>query len=201
MRQKKFWFTMSVILAVLALAIMMPTGAGAASKYKVLYKFCSLRHCADGANPISQLILDEAGNLYGTTSGAPAVAFKLKPNADGRWTESVLYDFGANLPWGGLIFDGSGNLYGTTENGGTRYSGTVFELSPNSGGGWTEQDLYVFGGGNDGGGPLAGLIFDEVGNLYGTTSGGGGSRWGTVFELTPNSGGGWTEHVLYSFSG
>jgi len=107
-----------------------------------------------------------------------------------------------NAPVAGLIFDARGNLYGTTESGGTPNKGNVFQLTPASGGGWTEQVLYGFCSQTnctDGDYPKAGLIFDAAGNLYGTTYGGGAYGFGTVFELTPASGGGWTEQVLYSF--
>ncbi len=119
--------------------------------------------------------------------------------------ETVLYNFSANgtdgfLPWASLIFDRAGNLYGTTTWGGTYGYGTVFELTPNGSGGWTETVLYNFTFGTDGAIPYAGVIFDSAGNLYGTTFDGGTYGNGTVFELTPNGSGGWTETVLHSFS-
>ncbi len=83
--------------------------------------------------------------------------------------------------------------------GGTYGDGTVFELTPTGGGGWTEKVLYSFGNTTDGAIPVAGLIFDAAGNLYGTTIEGGTHGDGTVFELTPTGGGGWTEKVLHSF--
>lgn len=123
-------------------------------------------------------------------------------------SETILYSFtglsdGGN-PQGGLILDSKGNLYGTTESGGSNSAGTVFELSPNSTGGWNEQVLYSFSGfsGNgDGYFPFGGLVFDNKGNLYGTTVGGGSSFQGIVFELSPASNGTWTEKVLYNFGG
>jgi uncharacterized repeat protein (TIGR03803 family) len=188
----------------------------------VLYSF---QGGSDGAAPNSPLIFDQAGNLYGTTFGGGAyqqgTVFKLSPNGSGGWTESILYSFGAYTsdglqPDGGLIFDQSGNLYGTTSGGGpnicSRYSncGTVFQLSPNGSGGWTETLLYSFQGGSDGGQPNSPLIFDRAGNLYGTTTYGGGtpcvdfnvgSGCGTAFELSPNGRGGWTETIVYAFQG
>jgi uncharacterized repeat protein (TIGR03803 family) len=174
----------------------------------VLYSFCSLANCADGNWPITGLIFDPAGNLYGTTRFGGAndagTVFQLTPNQNGGWTESVLYSFCslvncADQPFTGLIFDPAGNLYGTTYYGGAYDSGTVFQLMPNQKGGWTESVLYSFCCA-DGAGPVAGLIFDRAGNLYGTTFEGGlGAVGGTVFQLTPNQNGGWTERVLHRF--
>src|ERR1039458_6939697 len=132
--------------------------------------------------------------------------FELTPQAGGGWTETVIHSFGSGTdgagPWAGLIFDAAGNLYSTTKGGGTYNGGTVFELTPQAGGGWTEQVLHSFQGGADGAQPYAGLIFDAAGNLYGTTYFGGAyGYYGTVFDLTPAAGGTWTEKVLYNFSG
>ena len=120
--------------------------------------------------------------------------------------EKVLYTFqggidGAFPYYGGVTFDALGNLYGTTAGGGEWGWGTVFELSPDGAGGWTESVIHTFGSGNDGLQPLSGLILDAGGNLYGTTAGGGASGSGAVFELSPVAGGGWAESVLYSFKG
>src|ERR1035437_8164287 len=104
-------------------------------------------------------------------------------------TETVLYNFqgepdGAGPP-SGLTSDGAGNYYGMTNGGGAFGYGTVYELSPNGSGTWTETVLYNFTDSNgDGARPYGGLIFDTTGNLYGTTSGGGANGGGTVFELT-----------------
>lgn len=107
-------------------------------------------------------------------------------------------------------------MYGTTLQGGTNANcygeniacGTVFELSPAAGGGWTETILHDFGSGTDGQNPGASLIMDAAGNLYGTTEHGGTgtcnsgfNSCGTVFELMPEAGGAWTEKVLYNFGG
>jgi uncharacterized repeat protein (TIGR03803 family) len=118
-------------------------------------------------------------------------------------TEKVVHNFGNGKdgvqPRAGLIFDASGNLYGTTLTGGADDGGTAFELSPKTGGGWTETVLYSFGDTtNDGQAPYADLIFNG-GNLYGTTAAGGPSDGGTAFELVSTAGS-WTETVLYSFS-
>jgi uncharacterized repeat protein (TIGR03803 family) len=197
---------------------------------KVIYNFSSLGNCADGSGPQSQLTFDAAGNLYGTANGGVTsscdgcgVVFKLAPNSNGTWTESVLYSFcsvagcaDGSTPSGGLIFDKAGTLYGTTEYGPSSNEcspgcGVVFKLAPNSNGTWMESVLYSFcsvAGCADGLSPLGSLIFDTAGNLYGTTQSGGlfsadcpndGSGCGVVFKLRPNSNGSWTESVLYSF--
>jgi len=154
--------------------------------------------------------------LYGTTSrGGSAgygTVFELKHSAGG-WKEEVLYSFldgvdGAS-PSAGVIFDSSGNLYGTTTFGGGTYGdGTVFELSPNSRGGWTERIVYSFNYYTDGGNTAADLAFDTKGNLYGTTPQGASSGkscnengCGAVFELTHLSDGTWAETTIHIFTG
>ena len=134
---------------------------------------------------------------------------------------SALYRFGGGSdgadPLAGMIADSAGNLYGTTSQGGgsancTSGCGTVFELSPpaQQGGKWTETVLYSFQSGSDGAVPMAPMVADSSGNLYGTTSAGGGDcdnpnfvSCGTVFELMrpQHAGGAWTETILYSFLG
>jgi uncharacterized repeat protein (TIGR03803 family) len=168
----------------------------------------------DGGNPASSLIFDAEGNLYGTTFGAPrhcGVVFKLAPRANGKWTETVLHDFGPikNGPNGGcqpnasLVFDSSGNIYGTTSTGGAHiYFGTVFKLTPSSNGKWTKTVLHSFSSKNgDGAYPYDNLILDAAGNLYGTAYFGGTHGAGTVFELTPGTNGKWAETVLHAFTG
>ena len=157
----------------------------------------------DGNNPWAGMILDAAGNLYGTTiyggsrssSGGGAV-FKLTPAAGGGWAETILHSFehsatSGQFPRGNLIIDASGNLYSTTLDGGHSTlcpdgCGTTFKLTPGASGTWTETLLNSFGRGkNDGQYPYAGLTIDAAGNLYGTTSGGGAYGFGSVFEITP----------------
>jgi uncharacterized repeat protein (TIGR03803 family) len=177
----------------------------------VLYRFTGV---PNGNFPSGELAFDNAGNLYGTTSGGGSNVGCLGGGCTGNGvvyqlalsgsTESVLYAFGANRvndgigPAGGVVMDGGGNLYGTTVEGGDLNNGTVFRLAPN-GSSWSETVLYNFHGGNDGVWPVAGVILDAAGNIYGSTEydyryGGAGA----VFELSP-SGGNWIHDVLYDF--
>jgi uncharacterized repeat protein (TIGR03803 family) len=168
----------------------------------VLYRFTG---GSDGANPEGDLTFDQAGSLYGVTLGGGygfGVVYELTPS-NGGWTQSILHSFEQGkdgvFPAAGVIFDKTGNLYGTTAFGGTHGLGVVFQLTP-SGSGWTENLLYTFQGGSDGGVPLAGLIFDNSGNLYGATSEHGTGSCGTAFELMPLDGT-WSFSLLYSFGG
>jgi uncharacterized repeat protein (TIGR03803 family) len=162
----------------------------------------------DGNYPeFSDVIFNQMGNLYGVTydggTGGLGTVYQLTPSGSG-WTESVLYGFPGRGNDGvfpnAVTLDNAGNLYGTTFNGGLSNDGTVFEMTYSVGIGWTENLLYSFQNGNDGSLPIAGLIFDQSGNLYGATTNGGSGGGGTVFELTP-SGGGWKYTLLYSFTG
>jgi len=179
-----------------------PISKGGSWTETILYSFTG---GDDGANPQAGVILDSAGNLYGTTEnggnlGAGTV-FEVTNSGNGQWVESVIYsmDDGA-LPMGSLVFDATGNLYSTTfEFGGG--GGNVFELFPEVGGGWGYVRLYAFmEGTKDGFAPEAGVILDSSGSLYGTTAFGGQFGFGTVFKLTPDAGT-WTETILYNFAG
>jgi uncharacterized repeat protein (TIGR03803 family) len=97
-----------------------------------------------------------------------------------------------------VIFDKAGNLYGTTSQGGLYGAGVVYQLTPAESG-WTENILYNFSGGSDGGSPT-GQVFDKAGNLYGATALGGSGGGGTVFMLSP-SGSNWTYTLLHRFTG
>jgi uncharacterized repeat protein (TIGR03803 family) len=158
----------------------------------------------DGAAPLGDLLFDESGNIYGTTSGSTnlmsnGTVYELSPSGN-SWTESVLYSFTEYnaFPMAGVIPDGAGNLYGTVSGEGNT-AGAVYELTP-SNGSWTPSVLYEFTGGNDGFFPFGGVIFDQSGNLYGSTSSGGSGNGGTVFELSPSNGR-WTYALLYTFTG
>ncbi len=201
------------ILIGLGVASLLVPGARAAAREKVLY---SLSGVSDGAVPSSNLVLDAAGNLYGTASyggdtkdcsDGCGVVFELT-STNGKWREAVLYAFRGGTdgvgPSGNLVLDAAGNLYGTTFRGGsancTGGCGIVFELSPKSDGSWKETVLYRFQDGGDGALPV-GLTIDASGKLYGTTIT-GGTEFGTVFELSPPAGdndAAWKETTLYSF--
>ena len=144
--------------------------------------------------------------LVGAASAVQMIALAmlmLVPDSSAQVKYKTLYEFGGSgdgaAPYAGLIFDNAGNLYGTTVFGGEYRCGTVFELTPNPDGSWTESVLYSFTGGADGALPFGGLIFDQAGNLYGTAQAGGIGDSGVVFELTPNGDGSWTDRVLYTF--
>jgi uncharacterized repeat protein (TIGR03803 family) len=217
MPRKCFRIAASFILAATGVLPVISSSTSPASNYKIIYSFTG---GSDGGQPVSDLTLDSAGNLYGTTSqggtgtacsGGCGTVFELKRSADG-WKEEVLHSFLGGLdgasPQAGVIFDNSGNLYGTTALGGNGYGyGTVFKLTPNPSGGWTEWIIYSgFNcyGNAVGCVPESDLVFDAQGNLYGTTSEGNGTclgnGCGAVFKLTPQPNGPWTETTLHSFS-
>jgi uncharacterized repeat protein (TIGR03803 family) len=174
-------------------------------KEAVLYTFSG---GSDGREPHAGLILDAAGNLYGTTvlggsdsscSSGCGTVFKLASGAG--WNYSVLHAFaGGNdgvSPYAGLTFDRAGNLYGTTFAGGSSGKGTVFKLTPSNG--WKESVLYAFSG-SDGASPKSGVVLDAANNLYGTTFQGGSSAgYGVVFKLSLSNGK-WQEQVLHHFA-
>jgi uncharacterized repeat protein (TIGR03803 family) len=185
----------------------------------LLYSFSGKSQNERNSAYPSSLILDRAGNLYGAAEETGSLlygsVFELSPGAHGTYTEKNLDNLSGVIdhPLGNLIFDNSGNLYGTTLDGGANGFGAVFELIPQANGTFKQTVIYSFGGYPvDGAGPSAGLIFDGVGNLYGTTAHGGSSSnclgallkpvgCGIVFELIPTAGGAWQEQMLHSFVG
>lgn len=162
-----------------------------------LYRFTG---GTDGNDPFAGVVLDEAGNVYGTAAAGGAysggVVYALAHSGSG-WTESTLHSFGNGSdgasPFAGLTLDGNGNLYGATAEGGTGCGtegcGTVFEMTPSEQG-WGENILYHF---QNSYGPEGALIFDPAGNLYGTTTS------GTIYEMTPANGS-WLYSSLYALS-
>lgn len=227
--------TVVAFLGLITFVALSEWATAAGPKLQVLHSFAG---GTDGATPAANLVSDSIGNLYGTTAAGGSnkscfgeigcgTVFEVSPpqNVGGRWKESVLYRFAGGsdgaAPDSGLVLDGAGNLYGTTPYGGDLSNqlcvantgdtgcGIVFEVSPQQGGGWVETVLYTFEGVTDGAYPEGDLAFDASGNLFGTTSAGGGGPecgsqligCGTVFELSPNGSGGWTETTVYQFQG
>jgi len=172
----------------------------AAGKETVLYSFSG---GADGKDPQGGVILDSAGNLYGTTTFGGAANWGVVYKLDPAGNETVLHSFAAVegvLPMSGLIRDAAGNLYGTTYNGGPAGQGVVFKLDPSG----HQTVLYAFTGGADGGYPSSGVVRDDAGNLYGTTAIGGpplppacNSGCGVVYKLDTSG----LETVLHAFAG
>ncbi len=187
--------------------LMLASIAVAGSKETVLHSFDTFN---GGLFPMSGVIEDASGNLYGVTSeggvGKAAngygTVFELSPVSNG-WTEKVLYRFAGGAdgvdPDVKLVMDQAGNLYGGTCCGGQSNAGTIFELTPQNGS-WTKATIYSFSG-TDGNNPSGALVFDQSGNLYGECAEGGKNGDGLIFELSPpaQQGNPWTESVLYSF--
>ena len=169
---------------------------------------------SDGYEPRSRVILDSRGVLYGTTFtggafGAGGVVYSLSRGSAAGWNEILLHSLGGDADgkntYGDLAPDSHGNFFGVTEYGGAYGQGTVFELSPNTGGtGWTETVIHSFGASgprSDGSLLYDGVILDSSGNIYGSTPWGGTHNLGTIFKLTHNADGTWSESILYNFTG
>ena len=195
--------TALAMILMFALAFVL-TPPAQAQTYRVLYDFSG---GADGGIPGAGVTLDAAGNLYGTNLRGNGTVFKLGHSASG-WVFSTQYTFqGGNdggSPYAEVTMGPGGSPYSTT-----LAPGTVFKLTPptqaSRSDSWAETVLHSFGGGIEGGAPYAGVVFDQAGNLYGTTSAGGGTGCGgfgcgTVYKLTPSNGS-WTESVVHAFSG
>jgi hypothetical protein len=164
------------------------TPSSTAYAESVLYSFCAQTNCADGTQPDGGVILDTYGNLYGEAefggdTAGNGLLFALSPDGT-EWQYSVLAEFDGHdgsRPTG-MLLDTNGNLIGTTyEGGSTKTTGTVFEFNGSI------QTLYNFclkcAAGKQ---PIAGVIQDSAGNLYGTTTSGANHKTsGTIFELSP----------------
>ena len=196
------------------------THRGSGWTFAPLYAFKGDSGNNDGAIPIAGVTIGPDGSLYGTTEaggggncyyfqdGCGAV-FKLSPpptlckSALCPWNETVIYSVAYNNGFealGDVIFDSAGNLYSTVALGGPLDGGYVFELTP-SDGRWTEKTLYAFDPNNeDCNAPMAGLVFDASGNLYGTANNGCGALYGGAFQLVP-SGSGWAENIILRLNG
>jgi uncharacterized repeat protein (TIGR03803 family) len=173
--------------------------------FSVLYSF----PITDGQNPNASLVFDPAGNLYGTTNygGVNQVGsiFEMSPRGN-SWKESLIYSFGPastssyfTVTPSSLVLDSKGNLYGTTQFGGARQHGSVFELSPQPGGGWNETDLFSFQGATVK--PMGSVVLDNSGHIYGVTFVGGAHGFGAVFQLMQDAGGVWQMTVIHDFNG
>lgn len=173
-----------------------PSGGGWTEN--VLYSFiCS----GEDISPGGGLVLDSAGNLFGTSQGQRASTVFELYRSGGEWLKRTIYLLpGRGHSVAGLVLDGAGNLYGAADTGGCCGAGYVFELSP-SGGSWNFTDLYDFTGAGPGSeGPMSTLAIDAQGNLYGATNNIGAFHQGNVFKLSP-SGSGWTYTDLHDFTG
>ncbi len=184
-----------------------------AQAHTVLYNFSEI---SGGELPTAGITFDQQGRIYGTAAGTGlenhGEVYRLAREGEG-WIYSPLYSFGSQRhqdgdePFAGVVFGPDGVLYGTTYEGGTTGHGTVYSLQPPPTAchavtcPWLSTIVYNFTGETDGAYPEFGnLIFDHAGNIYGTTYAGGSFDDGVVFKLT-RSGGGWTESVIWSFTG
>jgi uncharacterized repeat protein (TIGR03803 family) len=193
--------------AVWALVIgLLLVSAASASPTQVIYSFSS----KDGEYADTELVVDPAGNLYGTTvqggRHASGTVFQLS-RSGGSWVHTVLYSFTGGLdgnePYKGVTLDADGNLYGTAVTGGTGFCeggcGVTYKLTK-SGGQWTQSVIHSFSGGDDGSGPGSPVVLDKDGNVYGTTPTGGADGFGTVYQLH-HANGQWTFRVIHTFTG
>lgn len=214
---------MKCVVTLLFACLAIPAFA-ANPKTTILYNF---KDAPDGAFPSGGLVADSSGNLYGVTgyggdgnincrglTGCGVVFELISPSPQAReWKEQILYAFTAGADGtqsSPLVIDSHRNLYATTVRGGDLTNplctdesnmlvgcGIVYELSEQNGS-WAQTILHTFEG-PEGAEPSSSLIFDAQGNLYGSTQIGGANGGGTVFEMSPNTDGTWTENVLYNF--
>lgn len=201
---------MRIVFAMLAIALLVGP-AKAAGQTQVIYSFAG---DADGEYADTDLVIDRAGNLYGTTvqggDFSSGTVFQLAPSSTG-WTHTVLYSFTGGAdggePYKGVTLDAHGHIFGTAGVGGLYTGpcidtgcGVVFKLT-NSGGIWNQTVIHSFTGGHDGYGPGAGVTVDSHGSVYGMTPTGGAYGFGIVYRLRPDRNGSWTEKVIHTFAG
>jgi uncharacterized repeat protein (TIGR03803 family) len=209
MRQKSwesllyFIRTIALIIPALLLAV-----AASATSTQLIYSFAGGN---DGEYLDTDLVIDSAGNLYGSSvqggDFGSGTVFELSPSGGG-WTHTVLYSFTGSAdggePYKGVTLDPQGNLYGTAVTGGSGSCeggcGVVFKLTK-SGEHWSQTIIHAFTGGKDGSGPGSGLAIDAHGNLYGMTPTGGAYGLGTVYQLHPEAGGNYRLNVIHAFTG
>jgi uncharacterized repeat protein (TIGR03803 family) len=192
---------------ILSLVATMLVNYAGASNTQVVYSFGG----GDGQYFDTELAMDKAGNLYGTSvEGGNFQAgnvFQLTPTRNG-WTLTVLYSFTGRLdgaqPYKGVTVDSYGDLYGTAVTGGIGGCeggcGVVYKLS-HAHGSWNQSVIYSFTGGSDGSGPGSPVVSDKQGNLFGTTPVGGANGLGTIYELKEQKDGTWKLAVIHTFTG
>jgi uncharacterized repeat protein (TIGR03803 family) len=196
------------VLAAFAVMAILASGARAASTTEVIY---SLAGEDDGEYTDTDLVIDSAGNLYGSSvlggDFGGGTVFQLTPSGN-SWIHTVLYSFSGGgdggEPYKGVTLDAEGNLYGTAVTGGSGSCeggcGVAYKLT-NSGGTWTQTVIHSFTGGDDGSGPGAGLTIDKRGNLYGMAPTGGAYGLGTIYQLHPDGSGNYALKVIHAFTG
>ena len=199
--------------AAISAAAMSRGGVASVERTSVIHSFGG---SSEAEYPYTDLVLDDAGNLYGMTvlggDWGSGTVFRLSPPSGALrgWTETVLHSFTSTTdggqPYGGVTLDSEGNIYGTAVVGGSGGTcvedgcGVVWKLT-NSGGTFSHSVIYDFTGGDDGYGPGGPVVFDDLGNLYGMTAVGGAFGLGVVYQLSPGAGDSWTLNVVHAFTG
>src|SRR4029077_7028559 len=208
MGSRGFSHSMIKVLTISAVVVTLACGARAAAP-QIIYMFAGGN---DGEYVDSDLVIDGAGNLYGTSvqggQFGSGTVFQVTPTANGSSTHTVLYSFTGGAdggePYKGVTLDSQGNLYGTAVTGGGGSCeggcGVAYKLT-NSGGVWTQTVIHTFTGGDDGSGPGSGLTVGRYGSIYGVTPTGGANGLGVVYKLKPMPDGTWKLTVLHAFTG
>src|SRR5437588_6290534 len=202
-RLKRLFF---VVLVLTCVGLGLPTTVFGGTN--VIYSFAGDE---DGEYADTDLAIDKAGNIYGTTvlggDFGGGTVFQLSPTANG-WVHTVLYSFTGGAdggePYKGVTIDRAGNLYGTAVTGGSGSCeggcGVAYKLT-NSGGTWTQTVIHAFTGGDDGSGPGARVTVDKSGNVYGMTPTGGAYGLGTIYKIHQVHNGTWNLTVIHAFTG
>src|ERR1700675_625138 len=208
MGSRRFLGFMGKVLTISAAVAILGSAAWAAAVPQIIYNFTGN---TDGEYLDSDLVIDGAGNLYGTSvqggDFGSGTIFQLKPSGT-SWTHTVLYSFTGGAdggePYKGVTVDSQGNLYGTAVTGGGGSCeggcGVAYKLT-NSGGVWTQTVIHTFTGGNDGSGAGSGVTIGRQGAIYGMTPTGGANGLGVVYKLKPMPDGTWKLEVLHAFTG